>query len=208
MITVVQVHATTQAKPSPPVNVSPSLTSPSLSRDTAQKQVEVPSSDASFTAAQTLSSAHWNVLSVGEVGVPDALLASESSAQSDAVLKGVDWIIDKPGVQLSTPTKSVKSEVTLPDLSVAPVATDLLDSSEKKATVASLYFSSIETITVTMVGDNLLSEAEKTQWTELPVDISHLEAVQDGGDLLADHEKTVFVEKVIETENIQLIADE
>jgi hypothetical protein len=59
-----------------------------------------------------------------------------------------------------------------------------------------------------MVGDNLLSEEEKTQWTELSVDISHLEAGQEGGDLLADHEKAVFVEKEIETGSIQLIVDE
>jgi hypothetical protein len=209
MITVLQAHATTPAKPSPTASVSPLLTSPSLSSGTAQKQAEVPSSDVSSTTAQTLSSAHWDVLPVGELGVPDtALFADESSAQSDAVLKDVDWIIDKPGVQLSETAKSMKSEVTLPDLSVAPAASDLLSDSEKKPTVASLEFPSIETITVTMAGDDLLSEAEKTQWVEMPIDISYLETGQEGGDLLADHEKTVFVEKEIATENIRLIVDE
>ena len=209
MITVLQTHATTPAKPSPAASVAPSSAPSSLSSDTAQKQVEVPSSAASSAAAQVLSSAHWDVLPVGELGIPDtALLVDESLAQSDAVLKDVDWIIDKPGVQLSESTESVKSEVTSPDLSIAPVATDLLNDSEKKATVASLEFASIETITVTMAGDNLLSEQEKTQWTELSVDISHLDVGQEGDDLLADHEKAVFVEKEIEAGGIQLIVDE
>jgi hypothetical protein len=219
MITVLKSHGVASVKPSstpvqiPSANVNPSVVSPLPAREPSQSQAEILASASSRTSSQAASqtplSAHWNVLPVGELALSETSLAAEDvSAQSDSVLKDADWIIDELGVQLSGETNNVESDITLPNITIAPPATDLLNDDEKKTIVVPLELSAIEGITISMVGDDLLSETEKTSWTELSIDISHLDTGQEGDDLLADHEKTVFVEKTVETTNIQLITDE
>ena len=206
MITVLQIHGAVQIKPSSvtarPVDMGSSVANevtPSLVRSTTSKA----------------SNPHWDVLPVGdfrgggEISESDISDVSASSLSFSPVgdsesRKVSDWTIEQPGVQLSEPSEDAHSDIVLPNITVAPPASDLLNNDEKQGMLAPLELSALADISVTSVGDDLLSEEEKVEWTELPMELSHLNVAAGGRDLLADHEKTTFVEKVINTDNIHL----
>lgn len=213
MITVLQSHGTANTSLAPQKSshdqAAISSQAPSIESSTPIESPTPKSSELNTSPATQLE-----VLPVGELVLPDN---SAVLVNADQLLDGVDWTIDQPGAQLSDKQLSDKqlseqaeaavNVLTVPDLSIAPPATDLLSDDEKAPTVPPLEFSTIEVIDTAEVGEDLLPEAEKTPWVERSVDISHLKAEQPQGDLLGEHEKNVVDKPVIDVTNIQLMDD-
>jgi len=220
MITVLQSHGTTNASLAPQKSShdqaaissqAPSIESstPIKSSTPIENPAPIESPTPKFSEPNPSSTNQLEVLPVGELVLPDN---SAVLVNADQLLDGVDWTIDQPGAQLSDKQLSEQAEaavnvLTVPDLSIAPPATDLLSDDEKAPTVPPLEFSTIEIIDTAEVGEDLLPEAEKTPWVERSVDISHLKAEQPQGDLLSEHEKNVVDKQVIDISNIQLVDD-
>lgn len=119
-----------------------------------------------------------------------------------------NWTLDEPGSILSD--RSAQPEiitVALPDFTIAPPAVNLLHDDEKDIPHAPLKLPAVDAMTMSDVGDDLLSTNEKMPWVDSVVDIGCLSIKNLGEDLLTCDEKRVFVEKDIDTSRIQLEND-
>ena len=189
MITVLQVHGAAQIKkPSEPTQtqLTPTITPPSAAPSVSASRQD------------------WDVLPAGELGQSASGDSSSSEQDNSVQAKESNWAIEKPGAQLSEPPEDIQSDIVLPNITVAPIASDLLNDDEKEGVLAPLELPAIADISVASTGDDLLSKDEKTEWVELPMELGHIKVKTNGGDLLADHEKAIFAEKVINTDSIHL----
>ncbi|MGS2718164.1 hypothetical protein ACVBE9_08340 [Eionea flava] len=126
-----------------------------------------------------------------------------------------DWDIQQAGEWLTESKPYEGNEVPaslnkpLEGVSLAPVASDL---SEREAGNALLEISApqfladkpIDSITLSAVGDDLLSSSEQRVEAKASININHLTVEAAEGDLLLPEEKTVFVKKEIETHHLNL----
>ena len=117
-----------------------------------------------------------------------------------------DWEIAKPGTVLAEPVDNPVNNTYdgLSEVSLAPLAADLLTDKEKSALPTPPPLTSIENITVAQPGEDLLNTSEKSEFMELSIDTSHLSAPPSEGELLAEHEKRVFVETPLDTSQLSL----
>jgi len=157
------------------------------------------------------------VLPVGSL-ITSEVVANSSEAESSEANResAVDthvshievpaWEIDKPGTVLaeSVNTPINKTYDGLSEVSLAPLAADLLTDNEKSTPPTPPPLTSIENITVAQSGDDLLNTSERSELIESSIDTSHLSASSSGGELLAEHEKRVFVETPLDTSKLRL----
>ncbi|MFT6202315.1 MAG: hypothetical protein ACJAZJ_001515 [Candidatus Endobugula sp.] len=220
MITVVQPHSEKSCeKPVEKSEHTVSYTAPSVKPMPAPViKPTVESAVASSVVATTPSPAReLTVLPVGSL-IASEVLANNSVAESAKANAGSaedthvshievpDWEIDKPGTVLaeSANTPINKTYDGLSEVSLAPLAADLLTDNEKITPPTLPPLTSIENITVAQSGEDLLNTSERSEFMESSIDTSHLSASSSGGELLAEHEKRVFVETPLDTSTLRL----
>jgi hypothetical protein len=145
---------------------------------------------------------------VAKNSVAESVKASAESAVDTQIshIEVPAWEIDKPGTVLaeSANTPINKTYDGLSEVSLAPLAADLLTDNEKSTPLTPPSLTSIENITVAQSGEDLLNTSERSEFMESSIDTSHLSASSSGGELLAEHEKRVFVETPLDTSKLRL----
>jgi hypothetical protein len=116
-----------------------------------------------------------------------------------------DWELDSLGVTLSEPELHRGSAVSAPDYTIAPQEGLLLNPDERSKASDAANFPELDSITMSDVGESLLTASERVAPEPLTIDVNHLSAQSAGKELLLESEKKVFISKEIDTSNIHLV---
>jgi len=174
MITVLQSHS---EKLDDKKEFSVSDTSLSEKRRPTVKSVATKSAP---SIVRSLPSSFADELTVLPVG-------TSVDASADLHLSDIhvpDWGLDKLGTLLAEPVHIPINNTydRLSAISLAALATDLLTDKEKSIPPIPPSLTSIENITVTQSGEDLLNASEKTKLSVLFIDTSHLSVLPSEGE--------------------------